>query len=88
MNDQERKRYIQEIFKYVRSDSILIIDSEGHLRRLRCPFKVLVIVDVYPLRKGQEKSVVAVKVADNLIDVYVIEGKAFYYFNFVIERIL
>lgn len=84
MNDQERKRYIQEIFKYVRSDSILIIDHEGHLRRLRCPFLVLVIVDVHPLKKGQEKAVIAVKVADNLIDVYVIEGRAFYHYNFML----
>ncbi len=82
MNDQERKRYIQEIFKYVRSDSILIIDQQGHLRRLKCPFKVLVILDVYPLRKGQEKAVIAVKVSDNLVDVYVIEDRAFYHSNF------
>ena len=82
MDDSERKKYIQEIFKYVRTDSILIISAQGHLERLSCPFKVLVIVDVHSLKKGQEKAVIAVKVADNLIDVYIIEGKAFYYFNF------
>ena len=82
MNEQERKKYIQEIFKYVKPDSILIINTQGHLERLWCPFKVLVIVDVHPLLKGQEKAVIAVKVSDNLIDVYIIEDKAFYHYNF------
>ena len=82
MNEKQRKTYIKELFKYVKTDSILIINAVGHLERLWCPFKVLVIVDVHPLKKGQEKAVIAVKVADNLIDVYVIEEKAFYYYNF------
>ncbi len=84
MNDQERKRYIKEIFKYCTTDSILVIDQKGRLTRLRCPFKVIVLVDVHPLKKGQEKAVIAVKVAENLIDVYIVEGKAFYYYNFKI----
>ena len=84
MNDQERKWYIQEIFKYVKTDSILIINAQGHLERLWCPFKVIVIVDVYPLKKGQEKAVIAVKVAENLVDVYIIDGKGFYCYNFLL----
>jgi len=84
MNDQERKRYIQEIFKYCTNDSILVIDQKGSLSRLRCPFLVLVIVDVPPLKEGQERPVIAVKVADNLVDVYIIEEKAFYHYNFKI----
>ena len=84
MNDQERKRYIQEIFKYCTTDSILVIDQNGRLIRLRCPFLVLVIIDVPPLKKGQEKAVIAVKLADNLVDVYIIEEKAFYHYNFTI----
>ena len=74
--------YIKEIFKYVKTDSILIIDRNGKLRRLVCPFMVLVIVDVPPLKKGQEKIVIAVKVAENLVDVYIIKDRAFYYYNF------
>ncbi len=82
MNDQERKRYIQEIFKYCTTDSILVIDQNGRLIRLRCPFKVLVIVDVHQLKKGQERAVIAVKIAENLVDVYIIEERAFYHYNF------
>ncbi len=85
MTDEEKKKYIQEIFKHCSIDSILIINRIGHLERLYCPFKVLVIVDVHPLRKGQEKAVIAIKVADNLIDVYIVEEKAFYHYNFKIS---
>ena len=82
MTDDE---YIKDIFKYCKTDSVLIISAEGHLERLWCPFKVIAIVDVHPLEKGQEKAVIAVKLADNLVDVYVIEGKAFYFYNFQIR---
>jgi len=84
MNDQERKRYIQEILKYCITDSILVLDQNGRLMRLRCPFLVLVIIDVPPLKKGQEKADIAVKIAENLVDVYVIEERAFYHYNFKI----
>ncbi len=39
------------------------------------------MVDVHPLKKGQERGVFAVKLADNLVDVYIIEEKAFYHYN-------
>ena len=84
MNSKQRRAYIKKIFKYVKTDSILIINAQGHLERLWCPFKVLVTVDVHPLKKGQEKPVIAVKIADNLVDVYIIESKAFYHYNFII----
>ena len=48
------------------------------------PFKGNSKVDVHPLKKGQEKAVIAVKVADNLVDVYIIEAKAFCHYNFTI----
>lgn len=86
MDEKDRKRYIQELLKYIKTDSILIINTVGHLKRLWCPFKVLVIVDVHPLQKGQEKAVFAVKVADNLVDVYIIEERAFYHYNFRILK--
>ena len=86
MNEQDRKRYIQEIFKYCTTDSILVIDQKGHLKRLRCPFLVLVIVDVPPLKRDQEKAVIAVKVAENLVDVYIIDSRAFYHYNFKITH--
>ena len=80
MNSRQRRAYIKEIFKFCTTDSILVIDQKGQLRRLVCPFMIIVIVA--PLKKGQEKAVIAVKVSENLIDIYIIEGKGFYYYNF------
>lgn len=82
MTREEKKKYINDIFKHCSIDSILIINHMGHLERLRCPFYVLVIVDVHTLKKGSVKAVKAVKMSIELIDVYVIESKAYYHFNF------
>jgi hypothetical protein len=39
------------------------------------------ILDVPPLQNYHEKTVMAVKEADILIDVYIIKGKGFYHYN-------
>jgi len=41
--NRKNKKIIEEIFKYVGSDSILVIDEKGQLKRLYCPFMVKVI---------------------------------------------
>ena len=82
MTHEEKRKYIKEIFKYCSIDSILIINRMGHLERLYCPFYVLVVVDVHILKKGSVKTVKAVKMSLELIDVYIIESKAYYHFNF------
>jgi len=82
MSDEEKKRYIEEIFKYCKIDSILVINKSGSLERLDCPFEVLVIQDVGELEKGLICLVIAVKLDLQLIDVYIIRNKAYYYFNF------
>ena len=87
MDIEERKKYIEDIFKYCKIDSILVIKKSGILERLQCPFEVLVIQDVGELHKGLICLVNAVKLDLNLIDVYIIGNKAYYYFNFsVLER--
>jgi hypothetical protein len=87
MSIEERKKYIEEIFKYCKVDSILVIKMNGHLARLQCPFEVLVIQNVGELHKGLICLVSAVKIDLSLIDVYIIHDKAYYFFNFsVLER--
>jgi len=87
MSDEEKKKYIEEIFKYCKIDSILVIGKTGQLERLDCPFSVVVISDVGELYKGLICLVNAVKIDLTLIDVYIIGNKAYYYFNFrVLER--
>ena len=82
MSDEEKKKYIEEIFKYCKTDSILVINKQGHLQRLDCPFEVVVIQDVGELYKGLICLVNAVKLDLSLIDVYIIRNKAYYFFNF------
>ena len=82
MTDEEKKKYIEEIFKYCKTDSILVIGKSGQLERLQCPFEVVVISDVGELYKGLICLVSAVKIDLSLIDVYIIRDKAYYFFNF------
>ena len=82
MSDEEKKKYIEEIFKYCKTDSILVINKSGHLQRLQCPFEVIVISDVGELYKGLICLVNAVKLDLTLIDVYIIKNKSYYFFNF------
>jgi len=84
MTNEEKKKYISELFKDVSPYSILIINHIGHLERLYCPFYVRVIADVHFLEKGSVKAVKAVKMSMELIDVYVIDSGTYYYYNFII----
>lgn len=82
MSDEDKRKYIAEIFKYCKVDSIRIISKTGQLERLQCPFEVVVITDVGELTKGLICLVNAVKMDLTLIDVYIIRNKAYYFFNF------
>ena len=82
MSDDEKRKYIEEIFKYCKVDSILVINKQGQLQRLDCPFEVVVITDVGELYKGLICLVSAVKMDLTLVDVYIIRNKAYYFFNF------
>jgi hypothetical protein len=87
MSDEDKRKYIEEIFKYCKIDSILVINKHGQLERLDCPFEVVVIQDVGELVKGLICLVNAVKLDLSLIDVYIIGNKAYYFFNFrVLQR--
>jgi len=37
---------------------------------------------VPPLKEGQVKAVIAVKISPDLVDVFIIEAKAYYHYNF------
>jgi hypothetical protein len=87
MTDNEKKKYIEEVFKYCKTDSILVMNKTGQLQRLQCPFEVMVIQDVGELYRGLICLVSAVKIDLTLIDVYINRDKAYYFFNFrVLQR--
>ena len=63
--------------------SILVINSEGRLERVYCPFQVEVIKDVSEFHKGQVKAVDMIKMSMELVEVYIIESKGYYWYNFI-----
>ena len=80
----DKKKYIRELFEVVDTVSILIINKDNQLIRLNVPFTVLVVLDVPGLSIGDLGSVTAIKMDLKLIDIYVVNGKLYYYFNFVL----
>jgi hypothetical protein len=83
MTDRNRE-YILDLFKIVGTTSILVVDREGNLKRLHCPFKVVAIVNLPPLREGAIYYVEAVKMTLELKEVYIIEGKGYFIWYFKI----
>lgn len=78
------KEDIEAINKYCSPDSCLVVTFNGELIRLYCPFEVLVIVKVDMFMPGDKVKVSQVKMDSSLILVYIIKGKGYYYFNFLI----
>ena len=84
MTEQNRK-YILELFKIVSTNSILVVNYKGKVKRLYCPFMVVCKVDVPPLQKGNEYAVDAVKMTLKLQDVFIINGRAYFVWYFEIK---
>jgi hypothetical protein len=55
-----------------------MIDKDGNLRRIYCPFRVEVLQDMPPLHKGDVVYVEAVKMTIHIEEVYIVKGKAYY----------
>jgi hypothetical protein len=85
MNHEEKRKYIEELFKYVDTESILVIREWNTLERLRCPFIVKARRDVGLCKAGNYYRVEAVKVdIQTLKDVYIIKSVAYLPDNFTI----
>lgn len=80
-------KFLHEFAKTVDSRSILVINWQGRLRRIFCPFPVVTLVKVYSFEKGQVLSVESVKVTVQLQDIFIIGGKAYLikYFGIIAE---
>jgi hypothetical protein len=78
----DNSKYIEEISKYCDPFSILVIAEEGRLLRIYCPFTVLTIESVGNYKKGDIAPVQAVKITPDLMNVYIIEGKAYHFYFF------
>ena len=80
----DKKQYIRDLFEVVDTHSILIINKDNQLVRLNVPFTVLVVLDVPGLSKGDLGSVTAIRMDIRLLDIYIVNGKPYFYYNFVV----
>ena len=84
----DKEKYLQELLKWVSSDSLFVIDKSGNLRRIYCPFKVICLVNFPDIIKGEKVSVDAIKLTIEVKEVYIIKGTAYYiaYFWITLEN--
>jgi hypothetical protein len=80
-----KEEYLKELLKWVSSDSLLVIDGFGNLRRIYCPFKVICLVNFPDITKGEKLSVDAIKLTVEVKEVYIIRGTAYYIAYFMIN---
>ena len=73
---------LAEQLEYSSSEWMYIVTWNNVLKQLFTPFKVTVIRSVGELEIGQMVWVSQVKVTPQLKTVYIIEGKAYYFFHF------
>ena len=78
------KKQLAEILKYSSSNQLYIVTWNNLLKLLLCPFKVIVLQDIGKLKADTIIWVDEVKVTIEVKTVFIIEGKAYYYFYFEI----
>ena len=76
------EKQLAEILRYSSPNELYIVTWNNLLKLLITPFKVFVIDDVGALKKGQLVQVIEVKITMELKTVYIIQGRAYYYFHF------
>jgi hypothetical protein len=70
--------YLNEFYRHVSTNSILVVTAKGELIRLFCPFKVKSKVSFPDLPEGAVVWVERVQITPELKDVYIISGKAYF----------
>lgn len=81
------ERQLQEFLKYSNSRELYVVTWNNLLKKLFCPFKVVVIHDIGELKKGKAVMVEEVKITMELKTVYLIKNKYYYHnhFNILID---
>lgn len=78
------KNQLAEILKYCSPKVLYIVTWNNLFKKLFCPFKVRVLNPVGELSLGEIVFVDEIKVTTELKTVFVIKGKAYYYYHFEI----
>ncbi len=76
------EKILAVILKYSTPNSLLIVDHNKKLKEKVCPFKVRVLRRLENFNKDDIVVVTSVRVTRELITVFIISGKAYYYYHF------
>lgn len=75
---------LAEILRYSSPTTLLIVTWNNLLKELFCPFQVKVRHPIGTLKKGEKVWVDNVKVTIKLTTVFIVQGRAYYYYHFEI----
>ena len=78
------KKIIVDLLKYSTPYSILIVDYNGRLKELFCPFHVKAKYSISTINSGQTYQVKQVLLSETLSIVFRINGVKYYYYHFEI----
>ncbi|WP_369013380.1 hypothetical protein [Flavobacterium anhuiense] len=76
------KKGLAELLKYSSPQEIYVITHYNVLKRIFCPFQVLILQEIGELQKGQVAFVTEVKVTLGIKTVFIINNEAYYYSYF------
>ena len=76
------KKELADILKYTSPNIIYVVTWNNVLKKVFCPFKVMVLQDIGNLKIGDVVLVEAVKVDLSLKTIFMIDNQAYYYYNF------
>ncbi|MGO3156356.1 hypothetical protein [Mesonia sp.] len=80
MNKQE----LAELLKYSSPKQLYVVTWNNLLQLLSCPFKVQVKHAIGDLKQSETAWVDEVKITQDLTTVFVIKGRAYFYYHFEI----
>ena len=66
-----KEEYLKELLKWVSSDSLLVVDKTGKLRRIYCPFCIVCLVDFSDISLREKISVHAIKLTEEINEVFI-----------------
>ena len=78
------KNKMAELLKYSNPRELYVVDWRGSLLLLVCPIKALVKDDIGLLRKQEIVYIDEVKVTLELVTVFIVKQRAYYYYHFEI----
>ncbi|SDQ18812.1 hypothetical protein [Flagellimonas zhangzhouensis] len=75
-------KILADILKFSNSYELLVVDEMNKLVVVRCPFSVMTLDSIGELMTGQIYEVDQIKVTPTLITLFMIKGRAYFYFYF------